>query len=84
MVVIRAEMWPKGDETKAYFLGTVVIVLKGIDEKGLRRYEWAISKFKSKTVWKRGTIDGHNPKNRGLWDLLYRIMELAAGARNNK
>lgn len=82
MVVIRVDMWPNGDETKSYSLGSMTIVLKGLDANGLRKYEWAISKFGSKAIWKRGFIEGHNPKTRGPWDLLFRILGMAVGSRN--
>lgn len=75
-------MWPKGDESKAYSLGVMTVILKGSDERGLRRYDWTISKLGGVGVWKRGSINGHDPKRRGPWDLIYRILVLAVGSRN--
>lgn len=82
MVVVQIEMWPQGDKTKAYSLGSMSIALKGVNEKGLRNYDWLITKFKGNGVWKRGSIGDHNPKTHGPWDLLYRILCLAVGTRN--
>jgi hypothetical protein len=83
MLVIQIQMWPKGDKTKAYSMGTLTVALKpGTKSDGLRAYTWAISKFADKGVWKKGHIEGHNPKIRGPWDLVYRILRQAVGDRN--
>lgn len=83
MVVIRIEMWPGGDQSKAYPLGTMAVANKDVDAvTGLRSYNWQISKFDGTGVWKKGSIGRHNPKTHGPWDLLYRILALAVGTRN--
>lgn len=77
-------MWPGGDKTKAYPLGTMTVAL---DEdltvsENFRGYRWRITTFDGKRTWKAGTIEGHTPKTRGPWDLLYRILRKAVGPRN--
>lgn len=84
MLVIQVQMWPRGDKTKAYSMGTLTLSLDPdtLPEDQLRNYVWRITKFQDKGTWKTGRIEGHNPKTRGPWDLIYRILKQAVGVRN--
>jgi len=82
MIVMQVQMWPKGDKSKAYSLGTLTIALEDINDKGLRAYSWSLTKFRDKGRWKSGAIAGHNPRVRGPWDLIFRILREAVGRRN--
>lgn len=82
MLVMQIQMWPKGDRSKAYSVGTLKVALTDINDKGHRSYNWSLSKFRDRGVWKTGTIDGHNPRCRGPWDLIFRILRKAVGQRN--
>lgn len=82
MVVISVDMWPQGDQTKAHSLGKMTLTLKAVGVDGRRSYEWEITKFGGTGVWKKGSISGHDPKTRGPWDLIYRVLAQAVGARN--
>lgn len=66
MVVVKIEMWPRGQASKAYHLGTLT---------------WVAEK-KGGGVFKRGSIGGHRPKSRNQWGLLFRILRQMAGYRN--
>jgi len=84
MLVIQIQMWPKGDKTKAYSMGTLSVALDPKTTKNFsnRGYTWAITKLADKGLWKKGSIEGHNPRIRGQWDLIYRILRQAVGDRN--
>jgi len=84
MLVIQIQMWPKGDKTKAYSLGTLKVALSRTLSKNFsnRGYDWDITKKGDKGTWKKGQITGHNPRVRGQWDLVYRILKQAVGERN--
>lgn len=84
MVVLKLEMWPKGQQSKAYSLGTMKIALDPhiTPTDTLRSYTWFCTRRNEKGLWKKGHIGGHNPKQRGPWDLLYRILRDAVGYRN--
>ncbi len=74
MIVIKVEIWPYGDESKAKHEGTVVIFndLSGTESKG--NYEYAISKWGRPThIWKRGTIDNFSRKRDNVWKLMQQV-----------
>jgi hypothetical protein len=83
MVVVKVQMWPRGNEAEAYSLGTLTIALDpGTSTPTLRDYTWRITRFKDKGTWKSGRIEGHTPKTRGPWDLFFRILRDVVGHRN--
>jgi hypothetical protein len=84
MLVIQVQMWPGGDKSKAYSMGTLTVALdpSTLATDITRGYTWRITRFKDKGTWKSGRIDGHNPKTRGPWDLIFRILRSAVGVRN--
>lgn len=84
MLVMQIQMWPGGDKTKAYPMGTITVAL---DEDltvsdNFRGYQWRITTFNGKKTWKKGTIEGHTPNSKGPWDLLFRVLRKAVGSRN--
>lgn len=83
MVVIQVQMWPRGSKAEAYSLGTLTIALDPVTSTPtLRNYTWRITRLRDKGTWKSGRIEGHTPKTRGPWDLLYRILRNVVGHRN--
>lgn len=84
MVVVKIEMWPKGQESKAYHLGTLKICLdpKTKIEDKTRSYSWFAEKKGGGIFKKKGSIDGHNPKSKNQWDLLFGILRQMVGYRN--
>jgi hypothetical protein len=83
MVVVKVEMWPRGNESESYSLGTLTIALDpGTSTPTLRNYTWRITRFRDKGTWKSGRIEGHTPKTRGPWDLIFRILKGVVGYRN--
>lgn len=84
MIVLKLEMWPQGDQKRAYTLATAVASLdpKTAHTNTSRSYNWRLSRLGNKGTWKSGKVDGHNKNLRGPWDLLYRILRDAVGSRN--
>lgn len=83
MLHIQVQMWPKGDKTKAYSMGTLTVALDPDTSTLTKRdYTWRITRFQDKGTWKSGRIEGHTPKTRGPWDLIFRILRNVVGHRN--
>lgn len=84
MIVLKLEMWPRGDQAKAYPIATMAVSLdpKTAGSNTSRSYNWRISRQGNKGTWKSGYVEGHNKNLRGPWDLIYRILKDAVGSRN--
>lgn len=94
MIVLRVDVWPKGDYRRARDMGTVLVWNVGGDtESG--RYRYKILKFNQRNrykellmrpdqipadaCWREGTIEGFPRQKQGPLDLLYRILHKAIG-----
>jgi len=78
MLVIKIEMWPNGDESKAYEHSRAYIVndcKTYILSKGaLGSYDVRFMqscRFNPKRTWKIGRAENIHRTRRGLWDILY-------------
>lgn len=86
MIVIKVEMWPLGDESKAYEIGRGVIANDGTgtDERG--NYDVRLLKSdvyaKRPGVWKKGRVEGFPRRVLGPWDLLFRALRACVADRN--
>ena len=87
MIVIKIEMWPKGDETAKRDLGSAVITndltgtaLRGNYHVRLLRKGADHSK-RLGTVWKRGRVIGFKRK-RGPFDLLLQALQNTIGEKS--
>jgi hypothetical protein len=80
VIVIRMELWPRGDESKKRLLGVAQIANVG-GTADLGDYDATI--FKSPEyatrpgVWKRGQVSGFHRRSRwvGPWELLWLALE---------
>jgi hypothetical protein len=93
MIVVKVELWPKGDANRAKTLGVASICNVGGD-LALADYECRLFKWRDKTVeklvlkplakdtWKRGRVEGFGRITQGPWDLLYRTLAVLIGTRN--
>lgn len=88
MIVVRIEMWPKGDQSKARLLGEGRICNEGgTAELGeysvnlLRSPEYAKPTNVGKS-WRKGRIERFPRLKLGPWDLLLRGLVSAIGKRN--
>lgn len=93
MIVIKVEMWPGGDESRAKEFARATItnqVKTTVASKGqLGDYAVRLSggiwgrPDCMKRTWKTGSVTGFDRIRRGIWDLLYLAMRNTVGYRNH-
>ena len=78
MLVLKIEMWPNGDESKAYEHSRAYIsndartTLKTRGTHGSYTVRFMQScRYNPKKVWKQGRAENIHRTRRGLWDILY-------------
>lgn len=92
MIVIKVEMWPGGDESKAeefsraYIDNRVVTTLRTGGTHGDYHAKfmggiWGRPDC-ARRIWKTSTVSGFNRTTRGVWDLIYLALKAAVGTRN--
>ena len=95
MIVIKVEMWPHGDASKAYPLGSAFIANEGRTpaEEFLHAFGEALGtstrgnykcRFMDRAgrLWKACRVTNFPRKKLLAWDLLYRALREAIGDRN--
>lgn len=82
MIVIRVELWPFGDKTKARHLGTALIANDGGDRRTGHYWVKLFSRGKRKRLWKEGVVADFPRLRLTAWDLLYRSLRNILGSRN--
>lgn len=85
MLVCRIEMWPGGDRSKAYDMGSVLIARSGgTDTQG----EYSVQltgkpeHFKRRGFWRQGVVKDFPRKRLGAYDLLLRALGAVIAERN--
>lgn len=89
MIVIKMELWPRGDESRKRDLGVAHIANVGGDEE-LGNYEVTLFKAAEYSardaggIWRCGVVTGfpRASKQHGPWDLLFRALKGIVGPRN--
>lgn len=84
MLVIKIELWPKGDERRKRTLHVGFITNTGKGTKTRGEYRVGLSKKlrgPRLTPWKEGVVNGFPRKRLGAWDLLYRALRDIVGDR---
>ena len=83
MIVIRVEMWPQGDKTRAVEFGRAYITNQATTTQasGGALGDYAVV-LQSLQAWKRGVVTGFNRRTRGAWDLLLLALQNTIGNRN--
>lgn len=87
MIVIKIEMWPQGDEKRRWLMGVIAIVNVG-GTKTSGRYEAQLTTLalrpdtKPRPGWKSARVGDFPRRRLGLYDLLYRVLDVVVGARN--
>ena len=78
MLVVKIEMWPNGEEAKAYehsrayVANDCLTTMKSQGTYGSYNVRFMQSiKFDPKKVWKRGRAENIHRSRRGMWDILY-------------
>lgn len=86
MIVCRIEMWPGGDQSRAYDLGCVEITNEGGTEShgdyAVRLTKSARLSKRPGTAWKRGAVLRFPRLRLGAYDLLLRALANVIGDRN--
>jgi hypothetical protein len=89
MIVVRVEMWPKGDKARAVEFARAYIINQATTTQasggalGDYRMELHGGVYsKPLRAWKCVKVVGFNRRARGAWDLLYLALRNAIGARN--
>jgi len=90
MLVVKIEMWPGGDESKAYehsrayISNDIKTTLKTGGEYGSYNVKFMQShKFNPTKIWKRGKAERIHRTRRGIWDVLYVALRSAGLERRN-
>jgi hypothetical protein len=92
MIVLKVEMWPGGDETRAIEFGRAYIanqVKTTVTSAGalgdysveLRGGVYNRLDLLNRT-WKRGSVTGFDRVRRGAWDLIYQALRATVGVRS--
>jgi hypothetical protein len=85
MIVCNLEMWPGGDESRAYSLGVIEIANVG---GTMTRGDYAVKLSKSPRLakragnWKKGAVQNFPRQRLGAYDLLLRALATVIGDRN--
>jgi len=93
MIVIKVEMWPGGDESRAQEFARAEInntVRTTVQSSGdLGDYEVRLwggvyggHYWPKGNTWRTGNVQGFNRTTRGLWDLLFCALRNIVGERN--
>lgn len=71
MIVVKVELWPKGDKGRARSLGFAEIANTTHETGEPGSYHTTLFKWgQGRRVWRTGKITGFDRKNEGPWDLL--------------
>lgn len=78
MLVIKIELWPGGDQTKAEEIHRAYIANDGTGSDSRGNYKFFVFRKGSKSrVLRKGRIEGFPRKSKGTWDLLSRVFDKA-------
>ena len=85
MIVIKVEIWPYGDASKARSLGVAVIVNDGTGRATSGNYSVHLSTAGDHArKWKSGKVKQFPRKKLLAWDLIYRALGVTIGDRNKE
>lgn len=90
MIVVKCEMWPGGDERKAYPLCKAEIANDGdtSEETDGRKGSYKArfmqaEQFNPKKVWRSSKVPPISRSRRGVWDILYVALRNAGMEERN-
>lgn len=88
MIVIRIEMWPRGDVNRRYDLGLATITnVGGTAQRGDYKIELAKSAShgaRKPGIWRRGIVRDFPRLRLGQYDLLLRALIACIGGRSSQ
>ena len=77
MLVVRIELWPKGDRRQAKVLHTAQIANNGKGSLTVGNYTATFSARGGKTRWRTSRVSNFPRKAKGAWYLLYEALKNA-------
>ncbi len=87
MIVVRIELWPKGDESRKVDLGTCRITNDGSEKQNAEAGNYSVVLTKGRLysknlgIWRTGHVFDFPRKRLGPWDLLLRALQATVGSR---
>ena len=91
MIVVKLEMWPGGDESKAVEFGRAYITNQLVTsvQSGGQQGDYQVKLYGGvygrrdllKRLWKKASVDGFDRVRMGAWDLLYLALKAALRGR---
>lgn len=81
MLVIKIELWPRGDETKAKELGRAFIANDASGGHEVGNYNVRLRRAGDADDWRRGRVEGFPRLTLGSFDLLWRALGSCVGGR---
>lgn len=92
MIVVKVEMWPGGDESRAqeFARATITNQVRTTVESGGKLGDYAVKLSGgiwgrpecAKRIWKMGKVSGFDRVHRGVWDLLFLALRSTVGYRS--
>lgn len=85
MIRVNIEMWPRGDKSRAYHLGTVEIANDGTGSGDRGNYMVRAARRDSPLRdWRREAVKDFPRRSLGPYDLLLRALVAVVGPRNRR
>lgn len=83
MIYVKVELWPLGDKEKAKPLGELLIANDGTGTLTRGNYR-AVIKNSVGRLTRRGEVKDFPRKRLNVFDLMYRMLKVMVGERNEK
>lgn len=80
MLVLKMELWPSGDETKAQLVAQANIANDGTGGDSVGNYNVVL--FNGRRMWKKGRVENFPRKKRIGWDLICCALYSMLAGRN--
>lgn len=82
MIVVKIELWPKGDEKLCIVKGVILIANNGTGDINTGNYNYTVVTGKNKK-YAEGSIMNFPRKRLLAFDLVYRVLKQIIGERND-
>ena len=75
MIVIKIELWPKGNADKSKEIGRAYLWNDGSGTKNVGHYKGKVMRRGSQKIWKEGTVKNFPRLRLKVWNLVYRFLD---------
>jgi hypothetical protein len=79
VIVVKIEMWPGGDQSKAYPIAVGVIVNDGTGTKSKGNYEFSLGL--KRPNWRVGKVFDYPRQRLNVWHLLHEVLDVATSSK---